>query len=58
MLTAKKFRNLVEPIPAERRQRIEEHVRQLMTERPLQDRASSKQWGANCQSRRSSPTAK
>ena len=34
---AKKFRNLLDKMPEERRQRIEEHTRQLMAEMPLQE---------------------
>lgn len=34
---AKKFRDIVEQMPIERRQRIEEHTRQLMAEMPLQE---------------------
>ena len=34
---AKKFRNLVEQMPTERCQRIEEQTRQLMAEMPLQE---------------------
>lgn len=34
---AKKFRDIVEQMPIERRLRIEEHTRQLMAEMPLQE---------------------
>lgn len=34
---AKKFRNLLEKMPEERRERIEAHTRQLVAEMPLQE---------------------
>jgi transcriptional regulator with XRE-family HTH domain len=34
---AKKFRQLLDTMPEERRQRIEEHTRQLLAEMPLQE---------------------